>query len=95
MRVNANLTPRRMSFGDRRFDSFAARWRGTALAKFLGVGYVHDARALPTRTTTRWREKSRALRQLVRREREQQVKEERRASRGSTMRFANKKIVAR
>ena len=96
MRVNANLTPRRMSFGDRRFDLFAARWRGTALAKFLGVGYVHDARAFAkTRTTTRWREKSRALRQLVRREREQKVKEERRASRGSTMRFANKKIVAR
>jgi hypothetical protein len=87
-----------MSFRDRRFDSFAARWRGTALAKFLGVGYVHDgnARAEPTRTTTPWREKSLALRQLVRRNRERKVKEERRASNGSPIRFANKKkIVAR
>jgi hypothetical protein len=86
-----------MSFGDRRFDSFAARWRGTALAKFLGVGYVHhgNARAEPTRTTTHWREESLALRQLVRRDRERKVKEERRASNGSPMRFANKKIVAK
>ena len=85
-----------MSFGDRRFDSFAARWRGTALAKFLGVGYVHDARALPTRTTTRWREEeSSASPTGETGTRKQKVKEERRASRGSTMRFANKKIVAR
>jgi hypothetical protein len=63
-----------MSFATRpRFDSYAARWRDTALAKFLGIGWGArargDAAKAAAATRTRWREKSLALREAVRRAR--------------------------
>ena len=64
-----------MSFAAKpRFDSYAARWRGTALAKFLGIGWTgraRDAAKVATSTRTRWREKSLALREAIRRARSQ------------------------
>ena len=54
------------------YDSYAARWRGTPVSHFNGIGYIHS-NTLATKkpiVRTRWREKSAKLREQVRRDKQ-------------------------
>lgn len=65
-----------MYFGAKRppFDSYAARWRGTAVDKFNGLGFVASTTSRRSgRLKTSWRRQSEQLRVFVRSRRRQRV----------------------